>query len=1194
MPGFKNLVYLFASILFGSILFSYHQVNAQCDTMDWRALKALYESTNGDDWIIRAGWDIVIDNYDDPPSNCDLSLLHGVELDVNDRVTELIITSNLLNGNIPGELGNLKNLRILDLSENQLTGSIPPEIGDLTNLIEIDLRNTSLSGNLPPELGQLGNLLELDLRNNNFSGNIPLELCKLINIEKLYLTLNNLSGSIPTELGSLPNLRRLWLDNNELTGSIPPELSSLSNLYELNLHVNNLTGELPIELANMNSLTLLNVHSNNLDGCYPEAYSVFCDQFTDPAFLWNFSISKGNCFDATWVDFCQQGIEACNLVESTQCHGDWFALKALYESTNGDNWSIRVGWDSIIDNHSKPPLNYDLSTLQGVKLDEYERVVELDLSNNGLTGIIASELCNLTNLKILKLHFNQIRGRIPLWLGLLTKLEDLFLDNNNLVGNIPTELGRLYSLKVLNLQDNNLTGVIPDELGSLSKLETLNLHNNHFSGNLPTVLINLLSLNYLAVNNNNLSGCYPSELKSFCWQLDILGNASISNDNDFDTTWEDFCNNDAGICISEQDSINNNDLEALKALYNSTNGNDWKNRTGWDSIINNQSNQPTDFNLDNLYGVKLNDDERVSEINLSNNNLNGIIPEEIGMLSDLELLILNNNRLSDSIPTKIKDLNKLSHLLLFNNQLTGNIPAKISQMQSLTRLGLSSNRLTGSIPPEFSNSNIQYFHLDNNLLSGAIPRFEQRSPPGVALFDVEENYLNCIDLQLNYVNNQFVFQEFDYETQYFTPLNYDSIKANVFDTLSTQRNLTITVEISFEPSPDVTYQWKRNGNVVEDTNDLIFSIDTVHPKNVGKYTLHIIDDNCIPNGKNLDLVSDPIYVILKGYDLFGKPVEYDQIMVEFSDKEETKFYEEEILLENGFVQKACNCNRELYLWQFLTTEAAARALLEIDKKQKKLKSDNEPTGGFNNIIAIGDSTNASIAYNIVSDQFGLDYPDSVKVFILDSGLDTTNYNAKPYLYQNTPVDSCYKVKKSGGYNYTEPDTLITNNYKDDLWHGTFGYRSIADGLNENGKIKIVPLKIFNNEGKGNLFNLACAMYQAIDHNAHVINVSAGYKGQPSTVLERAILLAREKGIFITAAAGNDTLNIDSIPQYPAYYSGQYYAFEKIDQFGNIVLDSIKYDNVISVASINASNNLSQFSNFGKESVTLGCYGEKRL
>ena len=55
-----------------------------------------------------------------------------------------------------------------------LTGEIPPELGNLTNLRELNLRNNMLSGELPPELDKLTNLTGFDLRNNTeLSGVLP-------------------------------------------------------------------------------------------------------------------------------------------------------------------------------------------------------------------------------------------------------------------------------------------------------------------------------------------------------------------------------------------------------------------------------------------------------------------------------------------------------------------------------------------------------------------------------------------------------------------------------------------------------------------------------------------------------------------------------------------------------------------------------------------------------------------------------------------------------------------------------------------------------------------------------------------------------------------------------------------------------------------------------------------------------------
>jgi len=76
-------------------------------------------------------------------------------------------------------------------------------------------------------------------------------------------------------------------------------------------------------------------------------------------------------------------------------------------------------------------------------------------------------------------------------------------------------------------------------------------------------------------------------------------------------------------------------------------------------------------------------------------------------------------------------------------------------------------------------------------------------------------------------------------------------------------------------------------------------------------------------------------------------------------------------------------------------------------------------------------------------------------------------------------------------------------------------------------MKVVPLKVFDKNGRGTLFNFVCALYHAIDHDADIINISAGYSGQASGILEEAIALAHSKGQFIVTATGNEGLNIDS-------------------------------------------------------------------
>lgn len=78
------------------------------------------------------------------------------------------ISATGASGPIPMEIGFLKGLEKLDLSENQLNGSIPSSIGHLKELEELHLNNNNLTGSIPKEVGNLVKLVSLNLGANQF------------------------------------------------------------------------------------------------------------------------------------------------------------------------------------------------------------------------------------------------------------------------------------------------------------------------------------------------------------------------------------------------------------------------------------------------------------------------------------------------------------------------------------------------------------------------------------------------------------------------------------------------------------------------------------------------------------------------------------------------------------------------------------------------------------------------------------------------------------------------------------------------------------------------------------------------------------------------------------------------------------------------------------------------------------------
>ncbi|XP_077246687.1 uncharacterized protein LOC143886484 isoform X2 [Tasmannia lanceolata] len=87
----------------------------------------------------------------------------------------------------------------IDFSMNQLVGDIPFQLGYLRELRSLNLSNNRLTGHLPQSFQNLDNLESLDLSHNKLVGRIPYELTLLHSLSDFLVAYNNLSGIIPFE-----------------------------------------------------------------------------------------------------------------------------------------------------------------------------------------------------------------------------------------------------------------------------------------------------------------------------------------------------------------------------------------------------------------------------------------------------------------------------------------------------------------------------------------------------------------------------------------------------------------------------------------------------------------------------------------------------------------------------------------------------------------------------------------------------------------------------------------------------------------------------------------------------------------------------------------------------------------------------------------------------------------------------------
>ncbi len=319
------------------------------------------------------------------------------------------------------------------------------------------------------------------------------------------------------------------------------------------------------------------------------------------------------------------------------------ALIALYKATDGDNWEENTNWCS----------DKDLNQWYGVKT-ENDRVTEINLMGNQLSGEIPAELGNLTGLKNLYLNHNNLVGQIPIELCHLIRLKNLRLDYNTLTGSIPTELCNLTYLETLRLGNNDLTGVVPREISKLKKLKDLYLLYTYLSGEIPSELFELTELEdleiggiyYLGLSEQHLTGTLPK---------------SISN------------------------------LKKLRTLM----------------IYNTGITGPIPPEIGEL--------TELSCIELPENRLTGSIPSELGKLAKLRRLWLGGNELTGEIPSGLGNLTDLHSLHLEDNKLTGEIPESFNNLKGLIyhnsyindyafSIETYNNNLSGKIPSIFCDS----------------------------------------------------------------------------------------------------------------------------------------------------------------------------------------------------------------------------------------------------------------------------------------------------------------------------------------------------------------------------------------------------------------------------------------------------------------------------------------------------------
>ncbi|CAI8619954.1 unnamed protein product [Vicia faba] len=379
----------------------------------------------------------------------------------------------------------------------------------------------------------------------------------------------------------------------------------------------------------------------------------------------------------------------------------------------------------------------DVCKWRRIQCDSRKRVTAIQLGSQNLQGFLPQELVKLTNLQRFECQSNALTGSFPY----LSKTLQRLVIHDNKFSFIPGDLFTgMSNLQEVRMDDNPFSPWwIPNSLRDCVSLQTFSAQSAGIVGTIPNFFGRdgpFPGLVFLALSNNFLEGVLPASLSGSSIET-LLVNGQNSN-NKLNGTLAVIQN-----------------MASLKQI--------WANGNSFTGPI------PDLSRLDQL-----------SDINLRDNQLTGVVPPSLMNLPRLQVVNLTNNYLQGSPPmfrdgvgvdnnmdggrnqfctnilgqpcsslvnVLLSVIEPLGYPLKFAESWQGNDPCAnkwlgiVCSNGNISIINFQSMGITGTISPTFATlSSLTKLLLANNTLIGTIPK-QLTTMPLLQELDVSNNHL---------------------------------------------------------------------------------------------------------------------------------------------------------------------------------------------------------------------------------------------------------------------------------------------------------------------------------------------------------------------------------------------------------------------------------------------------------------------